>query len=51
MQTMRHRPSRNALPPPVALALAAACALSACSMFRGGGTPDNEPTLRTLANR
>ena len=24
---------------------------SACSMFRGGGTPDNEPTLKTLANR
>src|SRR5450755_1928683 len=33
------------------LALVAACALSACSMFRGGGTPDNEPTLKTLANR
>ncbi|HEY2560118.1 MAG TPA: tetratricopeptide repeat protein [Caldimonas sp.] len=31
--------------------MAAACALSACSMFRGGGTPDNEPTLKTLANR
>ncbi len=36
---------------PAGLALAAACALSACSMFRGGGTPDNEPTLKTLANR
>src|SRR5450755_1717555 len=33
------------------LALVAACALSACSMFRGGGTPDNEPTLKMLANR
>ena len=44
-------PSRSALTPPVALALVAACALSACSMFRGGGTPDNEPTLKTLANR
>jgi tetratricopeptide (TPR) repeat protein len=33
------------------LALVAACALSACSMWRGGGTPDNEPTLKTLANR
>ncbi len=48
---MRYRPSRNPLAPPAALALAAACALSACSMFRGGGTPDNEPTLKTLANR
>ena len=48
---MRHRPSRSTLPPPAALALVAACALSACSMFRGGGTPDNEPTLKTLANR
>ena len=28
----------------------AACALSACGVFRGG-TPDNEPTLKTLANR
>ena len=36
---------------PAALAVAAACALSACGMFRGGGTPDNEPTLKTLANR
>ena len=36
---------------PAAMALAAALALSACSMFRGGGTPDNEPTLKTLANR
>ena len=35
---------------PAALAVAAACALSACGMFRGG-TPDNEPTLKTLANR
>jgi len=37
--------------PTAALALAAACVLSACSAFRGGGTPDNEPTLKTLANR
>ena len=37
--------------PSLSLALAAACALSACSMWRGGGTPDNEPTLKTLANR
>ena len=36
---------------PAAMALAAALALSACSMFRGGGTPGNEPTLKTLANR
>jgi TolA-binding protein len=51
MQTMRRRPSPEAhLGRPAALALAAACALSACSMFHGG-TPDNEPTLRTLANR
>ncbi len=36
----------------VAVALAAAFALGGCSMFRrGGSTPDNEPTLRTLANR
>ena len=35
---------------PAALAAALACALSACSSFRGG-TPDNEPTLKTLANR
>jgi hypothetical protein len=35
-----------------AAGLALACALSACSMFRGGGsTPDNEPTLKTLAKR
>jgi len=37
---------------PVAVALAAAFALAGCSMFRSGGsTPDNEPTLKTLANR
>jgi TolA-binding protein len=37
---------------PVAVALAAAFALAGCSMFRGGGsTPDNEPTLKTLATR
>jgi len=35
---------------PAALALAAACALSGCSTFRSG-TPDNEPTLKTLASR
>ena len=46
----RPSPERLALRP-AALALAAACALSACAMFRGGGTPDNEPTLKTLANR
>ena len=42
------RPSRS-----LSLATAAtACALSACGMFsRNGGTPDNEPTLRTLATR
>jgi cellulose synthase operon protein C len=51
MQTRLPRPSpdRPSLRP-AALAVAAACALSACGMFRGG-TPDNEPTLRTLANR
>ena len=46
----RPSPDRLALRPS-ALAVAAACALSACGMFRGGGTPDNEPTLKTLANR
>ncbi len=42
------RPSRS-----LALAtVATACALSACSLFRPAGyTPDNEPTLRTLAVR
>ena len=42
------RPSRS-----LALAtVATACALSACSLFRpAGSTPDNEPTLRTLAAR
>ncbi|MEO8835126.1 MAG: tetratricopeptide repeat protein [Caldimonas sp.] len=51
---MLPRSSRKA--PPFAahrlapVALAAACALSACSMFRSG-TPDNEPTLKTLAGR
>ena len=42
------RPSRS-----LALAtVATACALSACSFFRpAGSTPDNEPTLKTLANR
>ncbi|MDQ6627766.1 MAG: tetratricopeptide repeat protein [Pseudomonadota bacterium] len=37
--------------PSLSLALAVACALSACSLWRGGGTPDNEPTLKTLAKR
>ena len=51
MQTRPPLPSRKAgVGRSSALALAAACALSACSMFRGG-TPDNEPTLRTLANK
>ena len=37
---------------PAAAVLAAAFALAGCSMFRGAGsTPDNEPTLKTLANR
>ena len=45
----RPSPSRR-LGRPAAVALAAACALSGCSMFRSG-TPDNEPTLKTLANR
>ena len=45
----RPSPDRLALRPAV-LAVAAACALSACGMFRSG-TPDNEPTLKTLANR
>ena len=37
---------------PIAVVLAAALALAGCSMFRGrGSTPDNEPTLKTLANR
>ena len=42
------RPSRS-----LAFAtVATACALSACSLFRPAGyTPDNEPTLRTLAVR
>ncbi len=52
MQTRLPRPSPERLAlRPAALAVAAACALSACGMFRGGGTPDNEPTLKTLANR
>ncbi|MEO8310053.1 MAG: tetratricopeptide repeat protein [Caldimonas sp.] len=52
MQTTLPRPSPDRLAlRPAALAVAAACALSACGMFRGGGTPDNEPTLKTLANR
>ena len=32
-------------------AIAAACLLAGCGMFRSGGTPDNEPTLKTLASR
>jgi tetratricopeptide (TPR) repeat protein len=52
MQTRQPRPSPDRLAlRPAALAVAAACALSACGMFRGGSTPDNEPTLKTLANR
>ena len=44
--------SRSRVARPVAAVLAAAFALAGCSMFRGGGsTPDNEPTLKTLANR
>ena len=45
---MPRRPSRS-----LALTtVAAACALSACSLFRPANyTPDNEPTLRTLAVR
>jgi len=48
------------LPPPspsrrvarlAAVALAAAFVLGGCGMLRGGGTPDNEPTLKTLASR
>ncbi len=34
----------------IVVVLAAACTLSACGMFRRG-SPDNEPTLRTLAGR
>jgi cellulose synthase operon protein C len=38
--------------PSHSLALLAASMLCACSMFRGSGaTPDNEPTLKTLATR
>ena len=51
MQTSPPLPSpKAAFVRPTAVALAAACALSACSMFRSG-TPDNEPTLRTLADK
>jgi cellulose synthase operon protein C len=37
----------------LALVLAAGTSLAACGMFRSGpkGTPDNEPTLKTLAGR
>ena len=34
-----------------ATVLASATLLSACGMFRRGGTPDNEPTLKVLASR
>ena len=35
-----------------AVVLGAACLLASCSLWRGkGGTPDNEPTLKTLAGR
>jgi TolA-binding protein len=44
MEIMLTRPSHS-------VALLAVCVLSACSMWRRGGTPDNEPTLRTLASR
>ncbi|HEX7441106.1 MAG TPA: tetratricopeptide repeat protein, partial [Caldimonas sp.] len=37
--------------PSHSVALLAVCLLSACSMWRRGGTPDNEPTLKTLASR
>jgi len=37
--------------PSHSLSLLAASLLCACSLWRGGGTPDNEPTLKTLANR
>ncbi len=38
--------------PSLSLSLLAASLLCACSMFRGNGsTPDNEPTLKTLAKR
>ncbi|MEO8921502.1 MAG: tetratricopeptide repeat protein [Caldimonas sp.] len=37
--------------PSLSLALLAASLLCACSLWRGGGTPDNEPTLKTLAKR
>ena len=34
-----------------ATVLASATLLAACGMFRRGGTPDNEPTLKVLASR
>ena len=37
--------------PSHSLSLLAASMLCACSLWRGGGTPDNEPTLKTLAQR
>jgi TolA-binding protein len=37
--------------PSLSLSLLAASLLCACSLWRGGGTPDNEPTLKTLAKR
>lgn len=37
--------------PPFALALLASALLSGCAFWRSGGTPDNEPTLATLAGR
>ena len=41
------RPSPSAAP---VLTLLAACLLGGCSLFRSG-TPDNEPTIKTLAKR
>ncbi len=43
------RPSARAVPLPRLTLLAAACLLAACAGPRG--TPDNEPTLKTLAGR
>ncbi|MGZ5758303.1 MAG: hypothetical protein ACXWIY_01805, partial [Caldimonas sp.] len=36
----------------VGASIVAACLLASCSLWRGNrGTPDNEPTLKTLAGR
>ncbi len=49
---MPRRPSRSPALAGVAALVAGTCALSACSLFRPANyTPDNEPTLRTLAVR